>query len=1367
MLALAIATVAQAEAHYQFWIGSTEVTSDNFQNIQDESIKSGTAKYDANNNKLILTNVTIQPNSGTRAIRNQNCTDLTIEFRGTCKLKTINADAIRAESGGEVHGNLKLVATSGSVVTIETEGTHAISTQTSIDISGPGTDNITSNYNDQTILCKGWLPSAGSIYIGYDTGSLNFKDDCNVTITNTGNGNCIKGDNFSSLYFGKGTVVFDNSANKPCIENINDGDDGETSIRFWSHTTVLDPLGAEPDDKSIVLNGEKVKGHMLISNDYVAIINENYFPSSAFRVALRELFPKGYINSTDVEGLTTLDLSSRNLGNVTGINYLSNLRTLILTNNNLPSLSIDLPLLETLYCDQNRIQWMELQFLPALKKLDCHDNALTWMDVSTNSALTYVNAAENSSMTEFTSGENNTALERLFLTNNSSLTTLGVSSLTGLKQLGCAFCTNLTTLTAILLPNLTSIDAAGCSSLTQLWCSGSGVTSLNVANCTALTNIHANSCKFTTLTITGLPNLTDLDVSNNTLLKTLNCSGNALTNLNLDYLTALESLDCSNNAFVSLGLTACTALQSANLSFNNFQTVYVTGLSNLSTLLLTDCPNLQYLTCYNNALNMLNVARCPLLESINCRNNCFTDLYFTDLSKLFNLNVSNNPYLKTLNCSNSAVRGLNIEHCDALESINLSNNPGPAELELIHFQNLRSLNLLSATNLTRLAINDAPQLTSLNISGCTGMQILSVKYTGLPQLTANNLSELYDFYCEQNNAMTQLECNNNPKLYYMEAIYNSSLATLNCTDNTALTELRCYINALSTLDVTGCTALQTLTATQNAFVNLTIQNMQALATLYIGNNLQMRQVVIRNNPALTSFNISDCPQLYSLTINNNNQLASLNVSNATSLTNLNCPTNAMLSSLNVEGCTALTNVACNGCAFTELNLSNLPALKRIEAHNNQLTSLNAAGSTALQYLLVHNNPDLIRSNITFETGELLGLNISKTKGLSYDYIWGMPKLQTLIMDETSLSYNINIQNNPCLTTLSIKNCPTLANLYCDNNALVNLDASGNTQMQNFSCSANSLTSLRLQNCPALRFVGCYKNQLDGNAMTTLIGDLPTIPSSENAGNLRVLATTDEGNVFTNAHEAAATAKRWNALMNDGSPINPLHLLGDINHDNKVDVGDVNIVINIMLGKTQASAYPGNPDVNHSGSIDVSDVNKIINILLGKEPGGNENDPEPVEVTYDYTTASSLQALGFSNEIPSPGEQSLAFFEAKELSDQYATMAYNNFILYPDGNNCVLWLLERDALYTSYGIHGCGQVDWTAKGSIKIKKIVIRSYDSTFAHYVRITSNDTGATLTVEDDVTTCTFSAGGVNSATISAGTSYDAAIKTITVTYQ
>jgi surface antigen len=59
------------------------------------------------------------------------------------------------------------------------------------------------------------------------------------------------------------------------------------------------------------------------------------------------------------------------------------------------------------------------------------------------------------------------------------------------------------------------------------------------------------------------------------------------------------------------------------------------------------------------------------------------------------------------------------------------------------------------------------------------------------------------------------------------------------------------------------------------------------------------------------------------------------------------------------------------------------------------------------------------------------------------------------------------------------------------------------------------------------------------------------------------------------------------------------LAADINGDKKVDIADVNIVINIMLGKAQASDYTGKADVTGDNHVDIADVNAIINIMLGK------------------------------------------------------------------------------------------------------------------------------------------------------------------------
>ena len=54
--------------------------------------------------------------------------------------------------------------------------------------------------------------------------------------------------------------------------------------------------------------------------------------------------------------------------------------------------------------------------------------------------------------------------------------------------------------------------------------------------------------------------------------------------------------------------------------------------------------------------------------------------------------------------------------------------------------------------------------------------------------------------------------------------------------------------------------------------------------------------------------------------------------------------------------------------------------------------------------------------------------------------------------------------------------------------------------------------------------------------------------------------------------------------------------GDVNQDGAIDISDVNIVINVMLGKSSNV----NADLYRDGKVDVSDVNAMINLLLGKQ-----------------------------------------------------------------------------------------------------------------------------------------------------------------------
>ena len=65
----------------------------------------------------------------------------------------------------------------------------------------------------------------------------------------------------------------------------------------------------------------------------------------------------------------------------------------------------------------------------------------------------------------------------------------------------------------------------------------------------------------------------------------------------------------------------------------------------------------------------------------------------------------------------------------------------------------------------------------------------------------------------------------------------------------------------------------------------------------------------------------------------------------------------------------------------------------------------------------------------------------------------------------------------------------------------------------------------------------------------------------------------------------------------GEYVEPQTLKGDVNGDGKVDVEDVNAVINIILELKSAKDYKGVADVTGDGKVDVEDVNAIINIIL--------------------------------------------------------------------------------------------------------------------------------------------------------------------------
>ena len=119
------------------------------------------------------------------------------------------------------------------------------------------------------------------------------------------------------------------------------------------------------------------------------------------------------------------------------------------------------------------------------------------------------------------------------------------------------------------------------------------------------------------------------------------------------------------------------------------------------------------------------------------------------------------------------------------------------------------------------------------------------------------------------------------------------------------------------------------------------------------------------------------------------------------------------------------------------------------------------------------------------------------------------------------------------------------------------------------------------------------------------------PLTSIISNNTVPPTIDEGtfddNTFQNAtlqvpaesvskYKAAAYWKNFFKIVPIGGPVS---IKGDVDGNGTVNVTDANILINIILGKDDASKYGGRADVDGNGTVNVTDANLLINIILGK------------------------------------------------------------------------------------------------------------------------------------------------------------------------
>ncbi|MBQ6080437.1 MAG: hypothetical protein IJK93_09205 [Muribaculaceae bacterium] len=242
----------------------------------------------------------------------------------------------------------------------------------------------------------------------------------------------------------------------------------------------------------------------------------------------------------------------------------------------------------------------------AITYLDCEDCAITDLTSVNNMTNIATLLARNNQLTTLAvTGKTNLTNLRVngntTLTNltcyRNALTTLNVTGCTALKEFRCYENANLATITGL----------ADCTAITYLDCEDCAITNLSAVNSmTNIEKLYARNNKLTDVNITNKNNLTYVRVSGNTLMtycQVYNCTN--LASLILTGCTSLETLQCAIGQLTSLDVTGCTAIKHIQCNRNKINGTGMNTLVNsLPTRSASDKGKLYAVTNTNEGNSM-------------------------------------------------------------------------------------------------------------------------------------------------------------------------------------------------------------------------------------------------------------------------------------------------------------------------------------------------------------------------------------------------------------------------------------------------------------------------------------------------------------------------------------------------------------------------------------------------------------------------------------------------------------------------------------------------------------------------------------------------------------------------------------------
>ena len=614
------------------------------------------------------------------------------------------------------------------------------------------------------------------------------------------------------------------------------------------------------------------------------------FRDDAFRAYIREYIDidgSGGLDPEEIARVTTLDVSSFGIQDLTGIEIFQELTSLNCSWNRLRSLDVsELPKLKVLYCQNNRDDYAHID----QGEESIVDQANWDPNYVMQEAEVFNAPATNGGITSLRIGSS--PLRILWCYDN-SLSSLDLSACPTIENLDCAF-NMLTSLDVSGLPNLsalmchdnnlTELDVSANPELNYLWCWNNPISVLDVSACTKLAAAVANGSveNFSNhvslfndeaeISIShdlelywgqseadGIPITEDYfpDSDFRSALRVL-ADKNYDGVLDFDEIASLDYFDCSGWQISSLeGVNYLTELKYLNCRVNYLAELDVSGLSKL-----------ELLDCSYNSINFLDVSGNPLLKTLRVTSN-----------NLASLDLSTNSQLHVLWCWNNPLESLDLSNCPVLANLVVSGmterydewtDEYYDEMGEYHEEyHPAYISFYDKSGTGDLSVDEA----LVTNGGLSAYTIIPIDENAFPDAAFRNYildsidgagggkdGLLQPWEIE---AAREINCSGLHISDLTGIAYFSNLNSLDCSGNdlaqldisalASLTDLNCSYNNLTSLDTSHNPGLLMLNCSYNMLIEAVFTNNYALESLDCSHNETLQDLCITDCDTIAEF----------------------------------------------------------------------------------------------------------------------------------------------------------------------------------------------------------------------------------------------------------------------------------------------------------------------------------------------------------------------------------------------------------------------------------------------------------------------------------------------------------------------------------